>query len=272
MKFKLIFILFNAIIVVSFLFIFFLPYFILGWDYTELFWSRNWFLAALFLVVLFALNTYFIANWKLFSFLEREDWPKLIEYLEEKIFQGNRTRAQEIRILINTYVVTSQPERIEKLEAYLREHKPKLVKRFAVPFGIPYLVRNDADEMEQYYGGLMKDPDSRDHAWLVWNYAFALLMQQRTEEAKGYLLQLKDDVKNPVLYLLTLYLLDPFTKQDESIAESVESGKQQLRDKYGGTSWQKEIDKNRDNLEVIVLARLVRDATAWAFRPTAATA
>ncbi len=69
MKFKTIFILFNAVIIFSFLIIYFMPLMMLGWEYATVFWSKNWFLPLLFAGVLALLNTYFISNWKLFSLL-----------------------------------------------------------------------------------------------------------------------------------------------------------------------------------------------------------
>ncbi len=78
MKFKAIYILFNVVLVVSFLVIFLMPVFLLGSDYFSLFWTRNWVIAVVFVVTLAALNTYFLLNWGLFTRLEREDWPGLI--------------------------------------------------------------------------------------------------------------------------------------------------------------------------------------------------
>ena len=52
MKFKAIFVIFNLIILVSFLFIFLIPFFMLGWDYTQVFWTENWSVALVFVGVM----------------------------------------------------------------------------------------------------------------------------------------------------------------------------------------------------------------------------
>ncbi|NLJ47390.1 MAG: hypothetical protein GX430_12650, partial [Treponema sp.] len=62
MKFKTIFILFNAVVAFSFLFIFLFPLFILGGEYAVGFWKTNWFLGILFLVILGILNWFFLSN------------------------------------------------------------------------------------------------------------------------------------------------------------------------------------------------------------------
>ena len=52
MKFRLLFIIFNFVILASFLLIFLMPAFVLGWEYTSVFWSTNWPVGLVFLVVL----------------------------------------------------------------------------------------------------------------------------------------------------------------------------------------------------------------------------
>jgi hypothetical protein len=265
MKFKIIFIIFNAIIVFSFLFIFFMPFLILGWDYTQVFWSNNWILAVIFLVIMGGLNAYFVSNWKLFTLLEAEDWNGLISYLEDKIYNKHRITKQNIRILVNTYVVTSRPEKITELEIFLRDERPKLVPAFAVQLGIPYLLRNEPVEMERYYGQIMKDPRCADLNWVKWNFGFALMLQQRVDEARDILLEILDGTKNDVLRVITAYLLDAFSNSDPTVGARVSEIRSLVRGKYDDEGWQKEVEKHRNNLQVLVLSKLIRDATNWLF-------
>lgn len=265
MKFKIIFIIFNAIIVFSFLFIFFMPFLILGWDYTQVFWSNNWILAVIFLVIMGGLNAYFISNWKLFTLLEEENWNGLIGYLEDRIYNRHRITKQNLRILVNTYVVTSKPEKITELEIFLRDERPKMVPAFAVQLGIPYLLRNEPEEMERYYGQIMKDPRCNDLNWVKWNYGFALMLQQRVEDARSILVEILDGTKNHLLLLITAYLLDAFSASDPAVASRVQDARNQVRGKYDEEGWQKEIEKQRNNLQVLVLSKLIRDATNWLF-------
>ncbi len=265
MKFRTIFAVFNIIIVVSFLLIFLMPYFVLGWEYTELFWRNNWFLGIIFVAILGALNGYFVHNWRLFSLLEQEDWPNLIAYLEARVFEKGRTNKQRMRILINAYVVTSQPDRTMRLEQYLRENKPAVIPQFALQLGIPYLLRNDPEAMEQFYGEMKEESNCADPLWVRWNYAFALMLQQKLDDAKAVLLSIAPQEKNPVLRLLTLYLLDAFTSTDEEVRQVVRNGTEQLRAKYPGEKWQAQLERRRDSLQVLVLSKLIRDATEWAF-------
>lgn len=270
MKFKVVFAIFNGIIVLSFLFVFFLPYFFFGWEYTELFWSENWYIAIIFVAVLVGLNTYFGVNWKLFRHLENEDWSALAAYLEERVYTKGRLRRQYIRILINAYIVNSQPEKIKELEGFLRQRKPDLVARHAVQLGVPHLMTNDAAEIERFYGEMRANPKCRDREWIEWGFAFSLMLQRKSEQAREVLLSIYNTAKNPVLRLITLYLMDAFTPNDDYVRNLVREGKSAFQAKFTSESWNKELERNRGNLQVLVLSRLIQDATAWAFEEQAA--
>lgn len=268
MKFKLVCLLFNGIVLLSFIFVFMIPVFLLGWQHSRMFWAANWPLAALFVVILAGLNVYFALNWKLFSFLETENWRGLIAYLEDRVITRGRYRKQHIQVLINSYILVSEPSRILELETHCREHRPEYVALFALQFGIPHLLQNDPRDMERYYGELRQNPRCSDRPWVEWSYAFALLLQQRQDEVRDILLALPQSTRNPVLRGLTYYLLDAFPNQDMQVRNSVIEGKKALRSRYSQSQWQKEVEKNRGNLQVVVLAKMVKDVSAWVFDQT----
>lgn len=265
MKFKIIFLVFNAIIIISFLFIFLVPFYLLGWDFTRSFWAQNWAVGAIFVTVMAALNGYFVWNWRLFTLLEREDWYALIDYIEDRVYTRRRLGKQHLRVLVNTYVITSQPEKITRLEQFLRENRPALVPRFALHLGIPHLLRNEPEDMKAYYGEMRSHPKCADREWIDWAYAFALMLNEEQEDAKDVLLRLLNATRNDVLAIITLYLLDAFTVGDNQVNSIVVERKKSFQSKYTVDQWSKEVERNRGNLQVVVLSRLVRDASAWVF-------
>ncbi|MFP4363697.1 MAG: hypothetical protein ACLFR1_07485 [Spirochaetia bacterium] len=265
MKFKTIFIIFNTVIIFSFLFIFLMPLFILGTEYAFLFWSQNWYLALLFLVVIIVLNSYFAKNWKLFSLLEQEDWPHLQDFLEQKIYNQKRIRNQYVRLLINTYIVTSSLAGISRLETFLREHKPKLVKRYALSLGMPYLLKNEAKKTQEYFGEFLHGKGVKNLGWIKWNYSFALILQNKTEEAKDYLLSVLESTNDHVLFLLTAYMLDAFSSSDETIRQEVSKARELIQDKYTPAGLEREVEKHRENIQVVILSKLIQDAADWVF-------
>ncbi len=265
MKFKIIFAIFNAIIIFSFLFIFLMPFFILGWDYTQVFWSKNWFLGIIFVAVMAVLNGYFISNWKLFGFLEREDWDGLIKHLEARTRYRNIFRRNEIKILINTYVVKSNTDGILELERQIRKKKPALLPRFAVQFGVPHLLKNDPVDMEIFFGEMRNQNNCADRSWIDWDYAFSLMLQQKTDEAKNLLRELAGKPTEPVLQALTLYLLDAYAANDAEVTNVITEGREKLKSRRTYLRWHEEVEKSKGNLQVLVLAKLVQDATEWLY-------
>ena len=71
--------------------------------------------------------------------------------------------------------------------------------------------------------------------------------------------------RNVVLRVLALYLLDAYGATDAEAAKLVEDGKGEIRQKMTFHQWHQEVEKNKANLQVLVLARLIDDATDWIY-------
>ncbi len=265
MKFKVIFLLFNAVLVVAFLVIYLMPLFVIGWDYAKLFWASDWYLPVIFFAIIGALNLYFALNWRLFILLEREDWAGIVRYLETQVFEKNRLRRQYVRILINGYLVNSNTEGIGRLERLIREKKPALVGAFALSLGIPYLLKNEPAEMERYFGAFVGNKRVAKENWISWNHAFALMLLKRREEARETLVGVARRSREPVLLLLSYYLLDAFSNDDPRVERLLEEGKASLKKRFSPILWQKELDRAKDEVEVVLLSKLVQEATEWLF-------
>ena len=263
MKFRVIFLLFNVVLVISFLVIYLMPLFIIGWDYTKIFWAANWYLPVIFFAIIAVLNVYFALNWRLFNLLEREDWAGLVSFLEEEIYTKNRIRRQHVRILVNGYLVNSNTDGIGRLEAQVREKRPKLMPSMALSFGVPHLLKNDPVQMEQYFAEFLTKRNTRDRNWVLWDHAFALMLQKRREEARGELLGVVKASREPVLRLLSFYLLDAFS--DGDVERVLEEGKASLKKRFTPSLWQKELERAKDNVQVVILSKLVQESTEWLF-------
>ena len=258
MKFKAVFVLFNVVIIVSFLVIYLMPLAMLGWDYTKTFWSENWGLPVLFVLILGILNAYFTFNWRLFGLLEREDWDGLIEHLEHRIYERHIIIAQQCRILVNAYLVRSRLDAIEKLEAEIEKRRPRLLRRLVMPLGIRYLLSNDPEAMIAFFGRFV-DERVRDRGWVRVAYAFAKLLAGDNETAAKYLSLVVSEERNPVLKMLALYLAEGVSPGSHT--EEVE----RLRERMSPEKLQDEIERQRSNVQVVILARLIDEAKEWLF-------
>jgi hypothetical protein len=265
MKMKGIFIMLNAVLGVAFLVIFLTPLFILGTDWFNVFWTRNWPIVIVFIVTLGAVDTYFGLNWKLFNALEREDWAGVASFLEDRIFHKERIRNSGVRLLLNTYLVTSNTEGILALEAFVAKKRPDVISRFSLPFGIPHLLAKDASDPEQFFGRLLAVDKVADRDWIAWNHAFSMLQLKKSDDAQKELVELFDRVDEPVLLLLTLYLLDVVARTDAELEKKVAARRDSLKAQHTPVTFQKAIEKSSGNMQVIVLSRLLQDAVQWLF-------
>jgi hypothetical protein len=267
MKFKTIYILFNAVILLSFGFIFLMPLLLLGGDYFSLFVSKNWIAGALFLLTLIIINGYFLWNWKLFRLLETEDWRGLIHLLEHRVFQKGGCRKGTIKMLINAYMVTSSVEKISALESHLREKKPALLRTYALQFGIPYLLkmRDQPKAAETYFGRAAERADAPHRDWLRWSYASSLLLQRQFDAAKATLLELLDTKLDPVMELLTVHGLSFFMGGDPKLAERVQGERRRLAQRFAPEQWDRRIESNSRHIQIFLFNGIIRDAKRWLF-------
>ena len=265
MRFKTIFIIFNIVIIISFLFIFFMPLLLLGVGQFDDFLAKNWISGVLFVLALGGFNAYFIRNWRLFELLEKEDWQSLIAYLEEAIYDKRRINRRHTKILINSYLVTSNTDAILKLGAFLSEQKPEIVPSFAIPLGIPYLLSTNASESERFFGKLLATMKLKDRDWIRWDYAFSLLQGKEIDVAKARFTELVREANDPMLVLLSLYMLKSLAGQDEELQELIHSKAEDFRAHNSPDAWKKKVEKAKDNMQVLVLSRIISEAGDWVF-------
>ena len=275
MKFRTIFILFNIVILASFLFVFLLPIFLLGPGSSLAFWKGNWYLALLFLALLGGLNAFFIANRKTFVLVESEDWGALSAHLVHLMFPKSRFRSARVRLLVNAYLLQSDIEGIESLEAALRAKKPQLLRKNALLFGVTRLLRNKSEEAEAFFAPYLESRDVDSRPWLRFDYGFSLVLQKRAGQALPYLEE-GSLSRDPVLCLLGAYLLGSvglasLRDDDERRALSlkVEAARERLRHRYTSAKWSKEVERAKSEVHIVILSRLIDDAGTWLYAQSA---
>ncbi len=276
MKFKTIFYLFNAVVAFSFLFIFLFPLLVLGGGYAAGFWKSNWFLGVFFLVILGVLNGFFFSNWKLFEFVEREDWTALTAWLDGRIFGKGLVRIQHVRLYVNAAMLRSDLAAIDRLETFLREKKPALLRRLAVLFGVGYLLRNEADSCLAFFEPYLESPEVESRGWLWLDYSFNLVLRNRAPEALPWLGRAASQ-RDPVLTLLAAYMaanlvapaLPAGADRDAALA-TAEGYRGGLRKRFDAERWSREVEKAKNDVHVVILSRLIDDAGLWLFDRAAA--
>ena len=199
MKFKFIFILFNIIIVVFLLFIFIFPIFILGRDFSFSFWGISWPVALFLVLLLFAINLFYVYNRILFRLLEREDWPALAQYLEERVISRGRYSRQLVKLLANTYLVLSDPHSVINLEKKLSLAKPALIDTNSLIFGIARILAGDSKGAAAYFSHRVTLPKNENPQWIEWYRGFSCLLGEEFEISANSFLITVSESRLPLL-------------------------------------------------------------------------
>ncbi|GAB6090316.1 hypothetical protein [Spirochaeta dissipatitropha] len=264
MNFKAIFLLFNIIILLSFAFIIFLPFILLDAEYTRLFWSSNWYLAAVFFAFFAGINAYFLRFWKVYQLLEREDWTNLQAYLKAEILDKQRFRSQYLRLYIHNAVVRSKPSEILELRQLLEEKSPRMHVRFGLLLGLPYILENNHSEMERFYSGLRGQATGNDAVWIEWLYIFSVFLQHRLEETKPLLEKIINRRRNYLLRAMALYMYDAAAYKDRESRDFLAAEKARLK-AVDSRKLMGILEKEKENVVVLILDQFIRDALNWLY-------
>jgi hypothetical protein len=264
MKFKTLFLLFNLIILVSFAFIFLMPLPVLGWEYALSFWGQNWGISILFVLLLAGIDAYFVTQWRLFSLLEREDWPGLRTLLETELARRGSLGPQKTRIFLNACLIGQNPGRISELrEAYLAK-KVRFLPRVALSLGLPLVLEGKAEAIEAFFGPLVENRKTgTDGPWIRWCVAFGRLLNQDIDGAKPLLEGGLKDARQPLLQLLSLYLLDNLKSRDD-VRERLEKEKPALAARLTPKEWNSHIEGLKERvILVLFMEKLIGEARQW---------
>jgi hypothetical protein len=267
-KFKTIFILFNAILIFSFAFIFIMPFMLLGMQYSLQFWSQNWPMVVFFIVVLAGFNLFFSMNWKLFTLLESEDWNALGALLGDMVFSRKRYGRRTVRLLVNTALLRGDSQVIERLESVLRAEKPGALRRDAVLFGAARLLRNDALASERFLAEFADGKGVENPAWLQFYYSFSLVLCKHIDQALPRLEAMMGS-RDPIMALLSAYLLGTVgaagaeSTEKQRLNDVTSARRTEIARRFSQDRWMREVERAKSEVHIVILSRIIDEATAW---------
>ncbi len=269
MKFKVLFVVFNIVLFFSFLTVFFLPFFILDGSYMREFWAKNWYFCLIFLLILGIVNAAFILNWKILTFLEKEDWPALARFLEIEVFDRARLSSRKVRLLADSLILLGDFAAIHKLERLLAEKKPRLLGTLGTRFASAYLLEGNHAETFRFASEHEHDTGANGD-WLSFYAGFARHLEKKFPEAAERTISLAANARDPMVTALAGYLcgeLLPRALPDRAaeLSQAGASAKARVSARYSRAAWDRYLEDEKTEMHVVILSKLTENLSTWAF-------
>ena len=271
MKFKSIFILLNITLVLFFVILVFLPLVMLGSSFAATFWKTNWLQVLILGVLFFAFNIFYFTNKRLFLLLEKEDWPALVRYLEERVIQKGRYSPRLVRLLANSYLVLTDSAAVISLENKVALAKPSLIEANVLIFGTARILGKDISGAVRFFETHMDSAKASTKEWVRWYHGFALLLDRQFEKAGEEFTFLARTSKDGIIAGLASFFLREtlatavMEKEQEYKEVSVLGKGRVLAVMSKLKDWNKEISHLSTEIHVAALAKYLKDASNWLY-------
>jgi hypothetical protein len=281
LKFKYIVIIINIIIILMLSAVALIPAFLFDFTFARMFWrsgwpglasglaSGPWPLALVLCAALIALNIYFLYNRRLFWLLEREDWPALVEYLEQRVIHKGRYSVRQVQLLINSYLVMSDSAGVIRLEQKVAIARPALLEANALVFGAARILGGDHKGAAVFFQHrLVKAPEN---PWLRWYYGFSLILSGAFDTAEPAMKALATDAGNVLICGLSAYFLSDILLKHSAHKTECRSLADECRERIRQTlksiaGWKKEAAKTGTEVHIAIIKKYIDEAGVWLFR------
>ena len=270
MKFKYLIIAFTIIISIVILVTALLPLLFNKVEYVVSFRYISLPLLLLMALLLTCMSIYFFINYRLFSLLEREDWPALAYYLEQKIYIKNQYSERNVRLLASSYLVISDFQSVLKLEGKAILAKPLVVNRNVLIFGTARILSGNHTDAAAFFNSHMEKCEKKDKEWIRWFYGFSQLLNGDFNQAEPDFSTLALSSENVLITGLSAYFLHNSMKKrsinPDKCHEIAENGRQRVINAVKtARKWGKEADKVGAEIHIAIIRKYIDEAGKWLF-------
>jgi hypothetical protein len=285
LKFKTVIFLFNVLMLCFIAAVFLAPLAALGTDLAGGFIRGIWFLFPLTLAVLGAVDLFFAANYRIYTLLEKEDWPALVQVLEEKVLRKGRRSGRLVKLLAAAYLVLSDPRSVTALEQKLAVSGKRLLRRDALLFGAARILAGDPGGAAAFFASLSGNVSGESGSkkssekssgggseWIRWYGGFSLLLARRFEEASGAFILLAREGRDGVLAALSSYFLAEslpgfLPRRAGELRDAAAAGKDRVRRILRTRAdWDREVRRVETEVHAAVLASYLNRAADYLYR------
>jgi len=233
------------------------------------FWKTNWFFGPVFLILILFVNIMFVKNRLLIKYIESEDWSSLTSLLEMKIYTKKRINYKNSKLLTETLILLGDFSSMNKLCSFLKEHKYKYLIKLGPKFAAAKMISGDYQDVFEFTSSL---PVSNTEAseWLVFYSALALQMMKDYEKSAALFAKTSDSARNPLIKSLSTYFVVNVLRAysqltEEEIKEKSLLLRSRINKNYTYESWMAYIDSEKQEIHVMILTKIIDDASSWLF-------
>ena len=270
MKFKYLIILFNIILVFFLFFVTLMPIMLMGHELAANLWRSTWPIALLLALVLAGLNIYFIKNYQLFRLLEREDWPALAYYLEQKMYKKDKYSSRKVRLLANAYLVLCDFPSIFQLESKVAVANPAIIAKNALVFGTARLLSGDYNGAGAFFKNILARGKAQKEQWLLWFLRISQMLSGDLHQAEAGFSTLASSSDDIVVTGLSAYFLahslENYSLKPEECRSAYKKGRERvieaLKDING---WNKEAQSIGTEVHTAIIKKYINEAGKWLF-------
>ncbi|MDR0554022.1 MAG: hypothetical protein LBG76_04395 [Treponema sp.] len=274
MKFSAIFILFNIIILFFLGFIFIAPAVILGGEASRSFWGGIWPLTLLLFLTIAGMDAFYLRNRRLLLLLEKEDWPALSQYLEQRIFRRGRYSFSLVRLLAHTYLILSDSASVITLENRVAIARPGMVEKNALIFGVARILQKDYEGAALFFAEHCGEgKNGPDRYRLEFFCAFSLFLSGKYEGAAERFKALALSSHDALVTALAACFLEKHLSV--ALGRKYEPGaaaggrSRALKALPSRTVWDKERSKVQTEIHGVILRPYLEEAGVWLYgRPS----
>jgi len=230
----------------------------------------------IFMVLLLGgMGIFFFLNYRLLSLLEREDWPALAYYLEQKIYTKGDYSSRNVRLLASSYLVITDYQSVIKLEGKTMIARPASVIKNILVFGSARVLSGDHAEAAAFYSALLIKGKGKlkpgEEQWARWYHGFSLLLKGAFREAEPEFGALAASSKDALITGLSAYFLDSSIAKNSgdkaACLASAEKGKERVvRALKNSGSWKKEVAKNGSDIHIAIIKKYIDETGLWIYK------
>jgi tetratricopeptide (TPR) repeat protein len=282
LKFQSVFIIFNILLLIFLVIIFLTPVlFLKGLDagafsqnsaIINIFLRSNWVLMIILASIMAGFDVFYLYNRRLYALLEKEDWPALVNYLEDRIMQKGKYSPRLVRLLANTYLVLSDSPAVMSLENKAAMAKPSLVDDNALIFGTARILGRDIAGAVRFFESRLYSVKPGLRLWVQWYYGFCLLLNRQYEKASEEFSRLAGLSNDGIITGLSAYFLSIIImkslpgQKDFTEAAAIKGRERTLNSLPTQKKWIREIGKISAEIHIAVLSQYINEAGQWLYK------